>query len=205
MIVIVDLKMGNTGSVFNMLKRLGIEVIISSDCTDILKAEKLIISGIGSFDQAMKSLEDLKILSLLNEKVLKSKTPILGICLGMQLFTSGSEEGKLPGLGWIDGKTVKFRFEKEKDLKIPHMGWNTLRNKPDTALFSQMPEDSRFYFAHSYYVVCNKEENIAALTSYGYDFVSVLQKENIMGVQFHPEKSHLFGMRLLKNFSEYTC
>jgi len=188
-----------------MLKRLGIEASISSDSTDILRAEKLIISGVGSFDQAMKSLIDSGLLEPLNEKVLRRKAPILGICLGMQLFSKSSEEGKLEGLGWIDAKTVKFKFAEQNKLKIPHMGWNTIKEKDNSSLFRDMPESLRFYFAHSYHVVCNREENVISRTFYGLDFVSALQKDNIFGVQFHPEKSHRFGLRLLKNFSEIQC
>lgn len=206
MIAVVNFGSGNMGSIFNMLKRLGAKAIISSDANDIAGARKIILPGVGSFDQAIKSLQDLDLIGVLNEKVLRFKTPIMGICLGMQLLTKNSEEGSLPGLGWIDAEVVKFRLENEgKNLKIPHMGWNTVKMSKDSYLFKDMPGEPRFYFAHSYHVVCKRKSNVIARTAYGCDFVSAVQQDNIMGVQFHPEKSHRFGLRLLKNFVEYQC
>ncbi len=140
---------------------------------------------------------------MLNYKVKEKKTPILGICLGMQLMTMSSEEGTLPGLGWIAAKTIKFKFE-DKSIKVPHMGWNTIKIEKVSPIFKNMyDQENRFYFVHSYYVVCNDKSDIASTSVYGnVTFVSAFQKENIFGVQFHPEKSHKFGMQLLKNFSE---
>lgn len=206
MITIVNFGMGNLGSIRNMLRRLGVESIVTCDASEVTKAERIILPGVGSFDQAMNKLSDLNLIEILNERVLKYKTPVLGICLGMQILTRNSEEGALPGLGWIDAQTIKFRFDNEhNNLKIPHMGWNTMEVKKGCLLLDNMLEDSRFYFAHSYYAVCNRKEQIAATTNYGYDFVSVFQQDNIMGVQFHPEKSHKFGMKILKNFTEFKC
>jgi len=203
MITIIDYKTGNYGSVLNMLKKIGAEAVISSDILDIEKADKLILSGVGSFDTGIKNLQELEILPVLNKKVLENKTPILGICLGMQLFAKKSEEGKLTGLGWIDAEVVKFKFDKNKsDFKIPHMGWNIVETKKINVLFKNMTEEQRFYFVHSYHLMCDNEKDIIAETNYGYEFVSAIQKENIFGIQFHPEKSHKFGMRLLKNFVE---
>jgi glutamine amidotransferase len=151
----------------------------------------------------MKNLHDSGILPVLEKKVMQYKTPVLGICLGMQLFSKKSEEGTRDGLGWIDAQTVIFRFEDSTiRLKIPHMGWNHIKPAKPNPIFDEMDESSRFYFVHSYHVVCNKPEDILATTVYGYEFVSAVNRGNIYGVQFHPEKSHKFGMKLLKNFVE---
>ena len=143
-------------------------------------------------------------LSVLNEKVLTDNIPILGICLGMQLFAKSSEEGKLPGLGWVNADTVRFRFDNDEcsRLKIPHMGWNLVSIKREGSLFSKNSEESRFYFVHSYHMECREERDVACSTYYGYEFPSAIQKGNILGVQFHPEKSHKFGMQVLRNFVE---
>lgn len=203
MIVIIDYKTGNYGSVLNMLRKIGEEATISSDILDINKASKLILSGVGSFDSGMKNLKDLGVLSILNEKVIENKTPILGICLGMQLFSRKSEEGHLAGLGWIDAVVAKFRFENtQNSLKVPHMGWNIIELVKKNALFKNMTEEQKFYFVHSYYIKCNEVKDVVAFTEHGIRFASVVQKNNIFGVQFHPEKSHKFGMQLLKNFIE---
>ena len=203
MIAIVNIGMGNLGSILNMLEKIKVKSIISSDVNDILKAEKIILPGVGSFDNAMKNLTDMNLVPLLNERVLKDKIPILGICLGIQLFTRQSEEGILPGLGWIDAATARFRFDGENaKLKVPHMGWNTVKPKHDSSLFSGLLQEPRFYFVHSYHIVCNNDQDVLATTHYGYDFVSSIESGNIYGTQFHPEKSHRFGMKVLKNFAE---
>lgn len=203
MIVIVDYGMGNLGSIQNMLKRVGADALISSDISEIENADKLILPGVGSFDTAMKNLNNLGLAHILNKKVIKDKTPVLGICLGIQLFTKRSEEGNLQGLGWIDAETIRFRFDNNQtNLKIPHMRWNTVKIRQESSLFKDMYKDARFYFVHSYHVVCNNEHDILSTTCHGYDFASAIQKENIIGVQFHPEKSHKFGMKILQNFTE---
>jgi glutamine amidotransferase len=206
MIVIIDYQMGNIGAIVNMLKRIGIESSVSSNIEDIKKADKLILPGVGSFDEGIKNLEQLNLISVLSEKVIEGETPILGICLGMQLFSKKSEEGILEGLGWIDGEVKKFKFNNNESgqnrLKIPHTGWNTITIKKQDVLFEEMPEESRFYFVHSYHFNCGNVDNVLATTDYGYEFSSIIKKENIIGVQFHPEKSHKFGMKLLKNFVE---
>lgn len=203
MIVVIDYGMGNLGSILNMLKKIGAPATVSADAREISNADKLILPGVGAFDSGMKRLAELQLIDLLKDKVLVRKTPTLGVCLGMQLLMRKSEEGVLPGLGWIDGETVRFQFDpKEKRLKIPHMGWNTITIKRQGVPFYAMPPDARFYFVHSYHVLCEHEEDILTTTEYGYEFVSGLQHENIMGAQFHPEKSHKFGMKLLKNFVE---
>ena len=203
MIVIVDYGMGNLGSIQNMIKKVGSAAIVSSKIEDIEQARKLILPGVGAFDTGVRNMDRLGLRPALNRKALKEKTPILGICLGMHLLTRGSEEGKLPGLGWIDGETIKFRFEEsENHLKVPHMGWNAVQTQRSHSLFKGLNEEASFYFVHSYHVVCNTDEQVLARTRYGYDFASAVQKENIIGVQFHPEKSHRFGMRIIKNFLE---
>lgn len=203
MITIIDYGIGNLGSIYNMLKKNGSEAIITSSIEEISKAKKLILPGVGSFDYGMLKLRESGLIDLLNQKVVIGKTPILGICLGMQLFTNRSEEGNSKGLGWIDAQTVKFNMQGDNSkLKIPHMGWNRITIKKQSVLLNDMYEDARFYFVHSYYVQCNQQEDILTTTEYGFEFHSGLEKGNIAGVQFHPEKSHKFGLRFLKNFVE---
>ncbi|MEW6470460.1 MAG: imidazole glycerol phosphate synthase subunit HisH [Bacteroidota bacterium] len=201
MIVIIDYEAGNVGSIKNMFKKLGCEAKISSDPADINVADKLILPGVGAFDYGMSKLHEHKLVELLNRKVLIDKTPILGICLGVQLLTKGSEEGQRAGLGWFDAKAVKFRMpDTAAHLKVPHMGWNEVRPVKATRLFRDMPEEPRFYFVHSYYLEAGSDVMLTA--HYGIDFACGLEKENIAGVQFHPEKSHQYGLTLLKNFAE---
>lgn len=203
MIVVIDYGVGNLGSILNMLRKIGAQAIISSNCENIARAEKLILPGVGSFDNGMSRLNESALMPILNHKVLDERTPILGICLGMQLFTKKSEEGVLEGLGWIDGETRRFSFEQGKTgLKIPHMGWNSIVIKERGGLCRGFTETPRFYFAHSYHVVCNNPDESIASTCYGYEFTSILRKGNILGTQFHPEKSHKFGIRILTNFLE---
>lgn len=202
MLVIVDYGMGNLGSIQNMLKKLGYESIITSDIKIIGSATKLILPGVGAFDYGMKQIEELGLTEILNRKVLIEKVPVLGICLGMQLMTKGSEEGTMQGLGWIDAKACKFISE---TFKVPHMGWNTIDIQKESCLFEKDEEEKRFYFVHSYYITCNDMQDIVATTQYVVKFVSSFQKNNIYGVQFHPEKSHKFGMNVLKRFMELPC
>ena len=199
MIIVIDYGMGNLGSIANMIKKVGYKCIITSDLEEIKKATKLILPGVGSFDNGMKNLENLGMIEVLNQKVLVEKTPILGICLGMQLMTKSSEEGNLVGLGWIDAETKKFVSD---TFKIPHMGWNIVKHQKISKLFDECESEKRFYFVHSYCVSCNQEIDILTNTNYTQDFVSSFEKENIIGVQFHPEKSHKFGMSLIKKFVE---
>ena len=202
MIVIVDYKMGNLGSVMNIIKKIGHSAIISSDIETISKADKLILPGVGSFEKAMQNLRDLNLIDVLNKKVIDQKTPILGICLGMQLLTNYSEEGNVEGLKWINAETKKFTLENNPELKIPHMGWNEVIIPKSNPLCEDLYEGSRFYFVHSYHVNCLSDDNILMTTNFGNEFTSAVVRENIFGVQFHPEKSHKFGMKLLKNFLE---
>lgn len=201
MIAIVDYGIGNLASVHNMFKKIGTkDVIISSKQDDILKAKKIILPGVGAFDAGMKNLESSGLIPTLNQKVLEEKTPVLGICLGMQLLTKQSEEGERKGLGWIDAETVKFNFDSSLNLKIPHMGWNYIKVKKSNPLI-ELNSKHRFYFVHSYYVKCLDESQILATCQYGIDFTCMVNKDNIYGAQFHPEKSLKFGMNLLQNFS----
>lgn len=203
MIIIVDYQMGNVGSILNMFRRIvGANVQISSDPSVIGQAEKLILPGVGAFDTGMRNIAETKLLPVLEQKALKERVPILGICLGMQLMTESSEEGQLKGLGWFKAKTVRFNVQKlGPKLRIPHMGWNFIKKAKDSHLLTGIDENSRFYFVHSYHVVCDNQGDVIATTNHGYDFVSIFQKDNISGVQFHPEKSHKFGMCLLRNFT----
>jgi glutamine amidotransferase len=202
MITIIDYGMGNLGSIANMIKKVGGKSVITSNKDEIKKAKKLLLPGVGAFDNAVKNLKNLDLWDLIKEKVLVDRVPIMGICLGMQLLTKGSEEGKLEGFGFIDAYTKKFTFENNK-LKIPHMGWNIVKLQKTSKLFQGMEnQENRFYFVHSYAVECYEEKDILTTTFYGYEFVSSFEKENIIGCQFHPEKSHKFGMALFKNFVE---
>lgn len=202
MIIIIDYGMGNVGSILNMLKKIGVSARISGSPEDIMAADKLILPGVGAFDQGMTNLAQHGLISLLNHKVLTEKSPILGICLGMQLLSRQSEEGKLPGLGWVEADTRRFNFNSENShLKIPHMGWNEVRSSPDELLFSGFDKTPRFYFVHSYHVCCDRTEDVMAESFYGYKFTAAVKRENVMGTQFHPEKSHRYGMQLLRNFA----
>ena len=203
MLVIIDYGMGNLGSVKNMFKKIGKTSIISSNKKDIAIASKLLLPGVGSFDKAMKNLQELDLVEIIKKKILLDKTPILGICLGMQLLTKSSEEGKLIGFGFVDARTNKFDFEKiNETLPVPHMGWNRLLHKKESRIFENMPKNERFYFVHSYAVECKDDKDVLTTTDYGYKFVSSFEKDNIIGCQFHPEKSHKYGMQLFKNFVE---
>lgn len=201
MITIIDYGMGNLGSVFNMFKKIGVVSKITSDLEEIKSAKKLILPGVGSFDKAMQKINLSGIKELLDCKVLTEETPILGICLGMQLLTNSSEEGKEKGLGYINASAKKFSFQ-DKKMKVPHMGWNLVNKSTKSKLTESFIEESRFYFVHSYYVEVKNQENSILKTQYGLEFDSAIQNKNVYGVQFHPEKSHKFGMKLLENFSK---
>jgi imidazole glycerol-phosphate synthase subunit HisH len=202
MIVIVDYGLGNLLSIKNMLKKVGCyDVKICNDHETIAQADKLILPGVGRFDYGMQQLHRLELVEILQQRVVQDKIPVLGICLGAQLLTKSSEEGQEAGLGWIDAHTVKFDKAKlGTDLKVPHMGWSEVIIQQQDPLFKNFLEPSRFYFVHSYHIVCKHEEDIAITAHYGYEFTAGFKHENITGVQFHPEKSHKFGMQLLRNF-----
>lgn len=201
MIIIIDYGIGNLSSVQNMFRKIGVsDVCISSNPEKIEKATKLLLPGVGSFDAGMSNLEQSGLIPLLIKKALLEKVPVLGICLGMQLLTQKSEEGVKPGLGWIDGETVKFKFNDEQNLKIPHMGWNYIHVVRENPLINNS-QKNRFYFVHSYYVKCVEQQSMA-IANYGIDFTCMVNKDNIFGAQFHPEKSLRFGMKVLENFSK---
>lgn len=199
MLVIIDYGMGNIRSVEKVLIRIGVEYKISSSLNDIETAEKLILPGVGHFKNGIENLKQKNIYNILNKKILENKTPILGICLGMQLFTKHSEEGNLDGFGWVDATTKKFNVANH-NLKTPHMGWNNLNIKKKPLIFEGVLPENSFYFVHSYFVKCNDNEDVLSTTEYGEEFVSSFQKNNIYGVQFHPEKSHSAGLHILNNF-----
>ncbi|MBA3673377.1 MAG: imidazole glycerol phosphate synthase subunit HisH [Chitinophagaceae bacterium] len=200
MITIVNYGMGNLGSVQNMFKRIGVSTEITGDINKIEKAQKLLLPGVGAFGAAMQKIEESGLTNILNKKVLDDKIPVLGICLGMQLLTRSSEEASLPGLGWIPAQTLKFNFTNSA-LKIPHMGWNTVHPVKESRITENFDNETRFYFVHSYYVKADNAVDVLTTTHHGIDFDSIIQHENIYGAQFHPEKSHKFGMRLLENFA----
>lgn len=201
MITIVDYNMGNLGSIKSMLKKIGFDSCISSDPTEIRAASKLILPGVGAFDAGMTNLERIGLVTLLEDRVLGARVPTLGICLGMQLMTRTSSEGTRRGLGWMNAEVSRFESN-GGTLKVPHMGWNRVRATRDAALLHDLPEDARFYFVHSYYVNCLDAQDVLLATTYGCDFHSGFHRGNLWGVQFHPEKSHRFGMHLLRNFAE---
>jgi len=199
-IQIIDVGVGNIASVFNMLKRIGAKSSLVSDPQKILLSSKIILPGVGSFDAGINALKQ----HGMDEAILEVSNRgnyILGICLGMQLLFDRSEEGVLPGLGLISGRVDRMKPQ-DKSFKIPHMGWNVIQPVKESSLFLQDDKEQRFYFVHSYHVVCDNPSNITALVSHGYDFTCAVQRDNILGVQFHPEKSHHFGMALMKKFIE---
>lgn len=202
MITIIDYGVGNIGSVFNMMTYLGVPVKVQSEPKEILKTDKLILPGVGSFDHAMDKLHQSPgLIEVLEELVLTKKKYILGICLGMQLFTEKSEEGVAKGLSWISGTTKKFR--PKHNLKIPHIGWNAVKTiKKDQPLFKGLQNDIQFYFSHSYFTEVQDPNQVLTTTLYGDYFTSCLIKNNIIGAQFHPERSHKYGLRFMKNFAE---
>ena len=203
MITIVDYGMGNLGSIKNMFKYIGVETTIESDVDKIKNASKILLPGVGSFDTAMKKINESDLKEVLNEKALKEQVPVLGICLGMQLLTKSSEEGSISGLGWIEAQTMSFKDRIDINYRVPHMGWNLVNKSNDSLLIKDFDnfDEVIFYFVHSYFVKVEDEKNSILKTNYGVEFDSAIQKDNIFGAQFHPEKSHKFGMKLFENFA----
>jgi glutamine amidotransferase len=202
MLIIVDYGVGNLNSVQNMLKKAGVPSKISSSEKEITEASKILLPGMGAFDNCMEKLGGSGLREIIEHKAMREKIPVLGICVGLQMFMEGSEEGKLPGLSWVRGTTVRFKPERmQVSQKIPNMGWHEINQKKSSRLLQNL-EGSRFYFAHSYYVQPQLSEDILLTAEYGYEITVGIEKENLVGVQFHPEKSHRFGMQLLKNFGE---
>lgn len=202
MITVVNYGAGNIGAVLNMLRHIGVQAHVAVDARGVLAAEKIILPGVGAFDTAMQCIHALDGLrAALDAKALVERVPVLGICLGMQLLTDGSEEGILPGLGWIPGRARRFYSGPDCTLKVPHMGWNRVYTCRPHSLTDALPDEPRFYFVHSYYVKAADEADVLATTSYGTSFHSMLARDNIFGAQFHPEKSHRYGLALLKAFA----
>lgn len=200
-IVIIDYGMGNLRSIDKCFKKLGVLSIISSEIHEIEKADKLILPGVGHFKAAIERIKQLNLIEVLNKKVIEEKVPILGICLGTQLFCKFSEEGFVEGLGWIDAEVVKFQVSDKVRYKVPHMGWNKVKVINSNSLDKGINNDEEFYFVHSYHIKCNDPKDIWMTTVYDYEFVSAVHKDNIYGTQFHPEKSHNAGIELLKKFA----
>ncbi len=201
MIIVVDYGMGNSGSILNMLSRIGVEAELSRDPGRILAGEKLVLPGVGAFDEGLERLEALGLIGPLTRAVVDEGRPILGICLGMQLFADGSEEGRRQGLGWIPGRAVRFRSAgRDGPLRVPHMGWNRVRVRKQSPLLDGLDADARFYFVHSYHVECRNPEDVLGTTEYGVEFVSAVARAGVVGVQFHPEKSLRWGIELFRRF-----
>jgi glutamine amidotransferase len=200
MIVIIDYGVGNVGSVLNMLRKVGARARISADKADIEAADKLILPGVGHFGRGMSKLNETGLVPTITDQVMKHGKPVLGICLGMQMMTRGSEESDAPGLGWVDAYT--HRFPDKPGLRVPHMGWNVVRPHGSAKLFAALgqEEPERFYFVHSYFVRPADPAHVAASCDYGVDFAAAFEVNNIFGVQFHPEKSHLFGLEMFRRF-----
>lgn len=201
-LVIVDYGTGNLNSVKKSLDRMRVSYIISSDHKDIINSEKIILPGVGHFGKAMSNLKELNLLDTLHEAVLVKKTPILGICLGMEVMAKESEEGNAEGLGWLDAEIIKFNVSDKIKYKIPHIGWNQIYIKKNSLLMNNISDLSEFYFVHSYHLKINNQSDILNETQYDYLFPAAIEKDNIFGVQYHPEKSRDAGAQLLKNFIE---
>lgn len=209
MISVIDYGMGNLGSIVNMFKRLGARAKLVRSAEEVLAAEKLVLPGVGHWDHGMAQLEKLDLRSALDEMVLNRGTPILGICLGMQLMTRTSEEGQLPGLGWVEAETVHFKKDGPADamtgLKMPHIGWNFVEVDRLHPVIEKLPDEPRFYFVHSYRVVCDRPQDRLLRSFYGpIDFVAGFARDNVVGMQCHPEKSHQFGMQVFRNFASWS-
>lgn len=205
MIAIVDYGLGNTSAFANLYKRLNIPHCVAGTPDQLETADKIILPGVGSFDHAMTLLNESGMCEILEELVLQRKIPLLGICVGMQVLAHSSDEGQLPGLGWIDGTVKKFQPSNlEQELYLPHMGWNTVIPLKTSPLFNDMGNSPSFYFLHSYYFSCSREGDVVAVTEYGDKYASVVHSENVYGIQCHPEKSHQNGIQLLQNFANFS-
>ena len=203
MIHIVDYGLGNVQAFLTMFKRLGLPATRAKTAADLIGASKIILPGVGAFDHAIELLDQSGMRPVLEALVVKDKVPVLGICVGMQILATSSEEGRLPGLGWVPGKVRSFRSdERSASLPLPHMGWNDVQPKSGLPIFEGLEADARFYFLHSYFFDCVEPSHVAAVASYGLDFSCAVSVGNVYGVQFHPEKSHHFGAQLLKNFGK---
>ena len=201
-VVIVDYGTGNLRSVQRCLDRLCVGSVISSSPKEIITADKIILPGVGHFGKAISRIKEMNLLEPLNEAVLNKQKPILGICLGMELMAKSSEEGNADGLGWFDAEIIRFKVSDKMKYKIPHIGWNRIRITKNSLLMNNLSEMSEFYFVHSYHLRINNQSDVLNETRYEFAFPSAIEKDNIFGVQYHPEKSHDAGAQLLKNFIE---
>jgi imidazole glycerol-phosphate synthase subunit HisH len=200
---IVDTGIGNFGSIVNAFRRVGGRPFIVRSAAEAERASHLVLPGVGSFDAAIRTLDADGLRAALSRRVLDEGVPVLGICLGMQIFGGGSDEGSLPGLGWLTGRTVRFRPPSgNAEIRVPHIGWNRLATRREGPLLAQLGEDARFYYAHSYHYADGPDEDTVATAEYGYPFAAVVQRRNIVGTQFHPERSGSDGLTLLRNFLE---
>jgi imidazole glycerol-phosphate synthase subunit HisH len=203
MIAVLDYGMGNVGSIINMLKKIGADALLAKNPEDIIKSDKIILPGVGSFDSGMNKLKKSGMYEEIKNQALIEKKPILGICLGMQMLGRKSAEGVEEGLGFIPFDNIRFDFNGRKEIKIPHMGWDvTKTNLKDDPIVKDLDSFQRYYFVHSFHAVCDNNENILMTCDYGYEFAAAVKNGNIYGFQFHPEKSHRFGMALLENFAK---
>jgi imidazole glycerol-phosphate synthase subunit HisH len=200
MIAVIDYGIGNIGSILNMLRKIGVPCEATSNPDAIAQAEKIVLPGVGSFDAGMQALTDTNMAPAIRHAV-RCRVPLLGVCLGMQLMMESSAEGKLPGLGLVPGRCEKF-VRHDRKLRVPHMGWNITTPVAGAALFDPKESELRYYFVHTYHVVCDDRSHVAATTEYGVTFTSALQHRNVYGVQFHPEKSHRFGMDMFRRFAK---
>lgn len=200
MITVVDYGVGNIGAILNMLEYLGVDAEASGDPSTLANASQLVLPGVGAFDKAMSTLRTRELIAPLNHAVLERRVPVIGVCLGMQLLARRSEEGSEPGLGWIDADVLRIKLPEGSQLKVPHIGWMEVRPTHQSALFDAGGPEERFYFDHSYYMSCDRAESVSAVIDYGAPLCCAAESGNIFGVQFHPEKSHRFGMRLLTAF-----
>jgi glutamine amidotransferase len=203
MISIIDYGIGNVRAFSNMYKRMNIDVQVATNADDLKTATKVILPGVGAFDHAIKLLQSSGMRHILDELVLSRKMPVLGVCVGMQILANASDEGSLPGLGWIPGRVRAFKsVPQSANMPLPHMGWNDVHPAAPMRLFQGLESDARFYFLHSFFFECGQADCTAATAVYGIDFSCAVHSGNVYGVQFHPEKSHHYGAQLLKNFAE---
>lgn len=201
MMAVVDYGVGNLGSIANMLRKAEVEHVVSADPSELARADRLVLPGVGAFDRAMEALDERGLHAVLDDLVLEREVPVLGICLGMQLLARSSEEGERRGLAWLDADVRRIVVPSDSGLKVPHMGWNTIRATKRCALLPESPPVPRFYFVHSFHMVCDHSEDVAATANHGSDLTAAVARGNVYGVQFHPEKSHRYGLELFSRFA----